>query len=70
MHVSGGCLFAFLAGAPDPLSALIIAEFFRIFTYTDMQEALQRASFLGGMFVVLGLGALLANVLEVSDDQS
>ncbi|CAK8673190.1 unnamed protein product [Clavelina lepadiformis] len=63
-YMIGGCLFAFLAGAPEPLSALIIAEFFRIFTYTDMQEALQRASFLGGMFVVLGLGALLANVLE------
>ncbi|XP_076821320.1 ATP-dependent translocase ABCB1-like isoform X2 [Clavelina lepadiformis] len=64
LYVISGCFFSVLAGAPDPLSALIIAEFFKVFTYTDVQEALQRASFLGGMFVVLGAGALLSNILE------
>ncbi|CAK8673192.1 unnamed protein product [Clavelina lepadiformis] len=63
-YVVGGCIFAFFAGAPDPLSALIIAEFFKIFTYNHPQEALNHASFLGGMFVVLGVGALISNLLE------
>ncbi|XP_076821327.1 ATP-dependent translocase ABCB1-like isoform X3 [Clavelina lepadiformis] len=63
-YVLGGCFFAILAGITDPANAIIISELFKVFTYTNMQMALQRTSLLGGMFVVLGVGALITNLIE------
>ncbi|CAK8673196.1 unnamed protein product [Clavelina lepadiformis] len=63
-YIVCGCLFAFVAGSADPLSALIIGGFYSIFQMSDVQIQYQQASLYAGLFAVTGFISFIGFCFE------
>ena len=60
-----GCFFALIAGAVDPVNAIIFAEVLKTFSISNKEEQSYDAVLFPLCFAALGIGSLLANTLEV-----
>ena len=60
-----GCLFSAIAGAIDPVNAVIFAEVLNIFTLSNPDEQSRRATLYGLLFLALGGVGLIAYIMEV-----
>ena len=66
----GGCLFAAIAGATDPVNAIIFAEVLAIFKLNDPARQQELAVLYGVIFLGLGAISLIAFTTEVGQTPS
>lgn len=62
-----GCFFAAIAGSVDPLNSILFASVLTIFTEGDRSRQEYLASLYAGLFVCLGVAALIGYTLEVCE---
>ncbi|CAK8684370.1 unnamed protein product [Clavelina lepadiformis] len=64
LYMTVGCFFAMIAGAMDPVNAIVFAEVLTIFTLPSIDEQYQKAVLYGCIFLALGFAAFIAYTLE------
>ena len=62
---TAGCIFAAIAGATDPVNAIVFAKVLAIFTLNDPEEQSDLAILYGLVYLALGAISLLAFTVEV-----
>lgn len=65
LYFAAGCLFAAVAGAVDPVNAIVFAKVLGIFILPDPQEQNDLAVLYGLIFLALGAISLIAFTTEV-----
>uniref|UniRef100_F6S2T0 Bile salt export pump n=1 Tax=Ciona intestinalis TaxID=7719 RepID=F6S2T0_CIOIN len=65
-YMAGGCVFAAIAGAADPVNAILFAEVLTIFTLTDVEEQKAKAVLYALIFVGVGVVTFIAYCCEAT----
>uniref|UniRef100_F6S2J4 Bile salt export pump n=1 Tax=Ciona intestinalis TaxID=7719 RepID=F6S2J4_CIOIN len=65
-YMAGGCVFAAIAGAADPVNAILFAEVLTIFTLNDAEEQEAKAVLYGLIFVAVGVITFVACCSEAT----
>uniref|UniRef100_H2ZPT0 Bile salt export pump n=1 Tax=Ciona savignyi TaxID=51511 RepID=H2ZPT0_CIOSA len=61
-----GCVFAAIAGAADPVNAILFAEVLTVFSLSDVEEQKSKATLYALLFVGVGVIVFIAYCSEVS----
>uniref|UniRef100_H2ZPB9 Bile salt export pump n=1 Tax=Ciona savignyi TaxID=51511 RepID=H2ZPB9_CIOSA len=61
-----GCVFAAIAGAADPVNAILFAEVLTVFSLSDVEEQKSKATLYALLFFALGVTVFIAYCSEVS----
>uniref|UniRef100_H2ZPB5 Bile salt export pump n=1 Tax=Ciona savignyi TaxID=51511 RepID=H2ZPB5_CIOSA len=65
-YMAAGCVFAAIAGAADPVNAILFAEVLTVFSLSDVEEQKSKATLYALLFFALGVTVFIAYCSEVS----
>uniref|UniRef100_H2ZPC0 Bile salt export pump n=1 Tax=Ciona savignyi TaxID=51511 RepID=H2ZPC0_CIOSA len=63
-YMAAGCVFAAIAGAADPVNAILFAEVLTVFSLSDVEEQKSKATLYALLFVALGVTVFIAYCSE------
>uniref|UniRef100_H2ZPB7 Bile salt export pump n=1 Tax=Ciona savignyi TaxID=51511 RepID=H2ZPB7_CIOSA len=63
-YMAAGCVFAAIAGAADPVNAILFAEVLTVFSLSDVEEQKSKATLYALLFFALGVTVFIAYCSE------
>uniref|UniRef100_H2ZPW7 Bile salt export pump n=1 Tax=Ciona savignyi TaxID=51511 RepID=H2ZPW7_CIOSA len=63
-YMAAGCVFAAIAGAADPVNAILFAEVLTVFSLSDVEEQKSKATLYALLFVAVGVIVFIAYCSE------